>query len=243
MGRDARRKHEAAVRTIAPRWRERHRREQRERRDSGQMSDEERGLLEALEAAGVRTEDFGLFTSASIETTFDYERAMPVLIQWLPRVTDPLLKEIIARSLAGEEAAKGAGARALAAEFGKAPSTAEWHSAKWAMADALATLADASLADDLVVLVRERRHGSARQRLCDALARTKDERAPDALIALLDEPDLAGHAISALRRYGPKAWRPHLERARPTLERLAKDPDVPPLARKQAAAALERLAS
>jgi len=243
MGKDARRRHEAALRYVTPRWRERHRREQRARRESGEIGDEEQGLLDALEAAGVRKEDFGLFGAASIETTFDYEHAMPVLIEWLPRVSDPLLKEILARSLTGEEAAKGEGARALIGEFRKAPSTDEWHSPKWAMADALATLADASMADDLLDLIRDKRHGRSRQRLCDALARTKDDRAPDALIALLDEPDLAGHAISALRRFGPKVWRPYLERARPKLERLAADPDAPPVARKQAAAALERLAS
>jgi hypothetical protein len=243
MGKDAWRKHEAALRHVAPRWRERHRREQRERRDSGQMSEEERGLLEALEAAGVRSEDFGLFISGPRETTFDYERATPVLIEWLPRVRDPVLKEIVVRSLTGEKAAEGTGARALISEFKELPNTEEWHSVKWAIGDALATLAGPSLADDLLELLRDGRHGSARQRLCDALARTKDERAPDALIALLDESDLAGHAISALRRFGPKAWRPHLERARPKLERLADDRSASPLARKQAKAVLERLAS
>jgi hypothetical protein len=243
MGKDARRKHEAALRHVAPGWRERHRREQRERRDSGQMTEEERGLLDALEAAGVRTEDFGLFTSAPTEATIDYERAVPVLIEWLPRVRDPVLKEIIVRSLTGEDSAKGEGACVLVNEFRQAPNTEEWHSVKWAIGDALATLADASLADDLLELLQDGRHGSSRQRLCDALARTKDDRAPEALIALLDEPDLAGHAISALRRYGPKAWLPHLERARPTLERLAGDRGVPPVARRQAAAALERLPS
>jgi HEAT repeat protein len=147
------------------------------------------------------------------------------------------------RSLTGEDSARGEGARVLVDEFRRLPNTDEWQSAKWAIADALATLADASLAGDLLELLRDRRHGRARQRLCDALARTKDERAPDALIALLDEPDLAGHSISALRRYGPRAWLPHLERARPALERVAEDRGAPPFARKQARAALGRLSS
>lgn len=147
------------------------------------------------------------------------------------------------RSLTGQDSARGEGARVLVDEFRRLPNTDEWQSAKWAISDALATLADASLADDLLELLRDRRHGGARQRLCDALARTKDERAPDALIELLDEPDLAGHAISALRRFGPKAWLPHLERARPALVRLSEDRGAPPLARKQAAAVLGRLSS
>jgi HEAT repeat protein len=203
------------------------------------MSQEEVALLEALEAAGVRTEDFGLF--GQVETTFDYKLAVPVLIEWLPRVRDPFLKEVIVRSLTGEAAAAGYGARALVAEFREMPSTEEWSSVKWAVGDALATLADAGVADDLLELVRDQTHGKARERLCDALARTKDPRAPDALIAALDDPELAGHAISALRRLGPKASLPHLERARPRLERLVEDSGATPLARKQATAALARL--
>jgi hypothetical protein len=44
--------------------------------------------------------------------------------------------------------------------------------------------------------------------LCDALKRTADPRAPDALIDLIDDDDIAGHAIYALRSYGPKTALP-----------------------------------
>jgi hypothetical protein len=241
MGRSARRKHEAALEFVAPRWRDGHRREQQRRRKSGEMSADELALLEALETAGISTEDFGLLTSGPVTTTFDYGRAVPVLVEWLPRVHDPVVKEIVIRSLTGRKEAKGAGGRALVEEFRRLPSSDEWLSAKWAIGDALATLADASLADDLLELVGDKRHGSARERLCDALARTKDSRAPDALIALLDDPEVAGHAISALRGLGPKSSLPHLERARAKLERLADDSGAAPMTRKQAKAALERL--
>jgi HEAT repeat protein len=203
------------------------------------MPEEEVALLEALEAAGVSTEDFGLF--GQVETTFDYNLAVPVLVEWLPSVRDPVLKEIVVRSLPGEPSAEGEGARALVDEFRRTPSSDEWQSVKWAIGDALATIADAMVADELLELVHDRSHGRARQRLCDALARTKDPRAPDALIEVLHEPDLAGHAISALRRLGPKASLPHLERARPKLERIRDDPSATPLAHKQAALALKRL--
>jgi HEAT repeat protein len=241
MGRGARRKHEAALEYVAPRWRDRHRREQQRRRERGEMSADELALLEALEAAGVRTEDFGLLASATVETTFDYGRAVPVLVEWLPKVRDPVLKEIVIRSLAGRKEAKSEGGRALVEEFRRLPPSDEWSSVKWAIGDALATLADASVADDLLELVRDQSHGKARERLCDALVRTKDPRAPKTLIEALDDPDLAGHAISALRGLGPKSSLPHLERARPKLERLVEDSGATPLARKQAGAALERL--
>lgn len=205
------------------------------------MPAEELALLETLEAAGVRTEDFGLFASGAVETTFDDGRAVPALVEWLPRVRDPVLKEIVVRSLAGQKEARPEGGRALVAEFRRLPSTDEWLSVKWAIGDALATVADETLAEALLTLVQDRSHERARERLCDALVRTKDSRAPDALIGLLDDPEVAGHAISALRSLGPKSSLPHLQRARPKLERLAEDAGPAPITRKQAKAALERL--
>ena len=102
------------------------------------------------------------------------------------------------------------------------------------------TLADDSIADELVELAQDRRHGSSREMLMDALARTKDERALDALVELVDDDEVAGHAIAALRRLGPKSSLPYLERARHSLERQAAN-GATPLARRQARAALARL--
>jgi hypothetical protein len=78
-------------------------------------------------------------------------------------------------------------------------------------------LAELEIADDLVELITDPRHGRAREMLCDALTRTKDSRAPDVLIELIDDDDVAAHAILALRRHGPKSSLPHLRRARSSL--------------------------
>jgi hypothetical protein len=51
---------------------------------------------------------------------------------------------------------------------------------------------------------------------------------------------MAGHAISALRRLGPKSSLQYLERARPALERQAAA-GMWPIARRQARKALERI--
>jgi len=75
--------------------------------------------------------------------------------------------------------------------------------------------------------------------LCDALKRTKDPRAPDALVELIDDDEVAGHAISALRSYGPKSSLPHLRRARSRLEAVLRRSDASDLAKKQAKRALE----
>ena len=95
--------------------------------------------------------------------------------------------------------------------------------------------------DQLIDLLQDRRHGTARQMLCDALKRTKDPRAPDVLVELVDDEDVAGHAILALRLYGPRSSLPHLRRAQPKLAHVAKDEKYSPFSRQQAGKALERL--
>jgi hypothetical protein len=205
-----------------------------------ERADEEE-LRAALRAAGIRDDDFGFFArdipEAGIRAPrFDFEAAAPVLVDWLPRVKTALVKERIVRSLTGEKTATPLALEPLVAEFRRADD--DW--LKWAIGNALATLADDSIADELVELARDRRHGGSREMLMDALARTKDKRALDALVDLVDDDDVAGHAISALRRLGPKSSLPYLERARPALERQAADGEKL-LARRQASAALARL--
>ena len=210
----------------------------REEQTRAPKSPEWRKLESELQANGVDPTDLGIFSSV-VPTTFDYEAAAPILVRWLPRLRDPVEKEVLARSLTGVKAARSQAARAIVAAFRNADIEAE--SEKWAYGNALSTLADDEIADDLLELVLDRRHGRARQMLCDALKRTKDPRAPDALIDLIDDDDIAGHAISALRSYGPKSSLQHLRRARPKLEAVLKRRTASPLAKRQAQKALERL--
>jgi HEAT repeat protein len=202
---------------------------------------EQAALCADLEAAGVSARDFGFFAREIPEAgirapRFDYAAAAPILIRWLPRAKTSLVKERIVRSLTGEKAAAPDALEPLVSEFRQADD----EGLKWAIGNALATLADASIVDELVELAGDRRHGRSREMLMDALARTKDERALDLLVELVDDDEVAGHAISVLRGLGPKSSLPYLERARPALERQAAE-GVRPIARKQAAAALERL--
>jgi hypothetical protein len=201
---------------------------------------EEAALRADLEAAGISARDFGFFgreiPQAGIRAPrFDYAAAVPILIRWLPRAHTALVKERIVRSLTGEKAATPVALEPLVEEFRRADDEA----LKWAIGNALATLADASIVDDLIELADDRRHGRSRAMLMDALARTKDERALHLLVEF-EGDDVAGHAISALRRLGPKSSLPYLERARPALERQAAA-GVWPIARRQARKALERI--
>lgn len=73
-------------------------------------------LLDALLGAGIDTTDFGSFGWASF-STFDFSGAAATIVEWLPRISDPQVKEAMVRSLADQPTARGEGTRRLIAEF------------------------------------------------------------------------------------------------------------------------------
>ena len=194
-------------------------------------------LLDALEAAGLGTVDFGQFGALS-HTTFDFERAAPIIVDWLPRIDDPDVKETMVRSLAGQPAARGEGARRLLAEFNR-PEYESHVGLRWAIGSTLATLAGPSDADAIIEILRESRHGIARQMLCDALVRTRDHRRADVLLDLIDDDDVAGHAISALRRISDRDR--VAEHMLPKLEAVLARSSATPNAKRQARSAMKAL--
>ncbi len=143
----------------------------------------------------------------------DYRAGIPVLLKWLLLVDNLDVKWAIVDALAWKWT-KPVAARPLIEEFRKAPME-RWRF-KWSIASALCEVADASVFDDLVELVRDKRRGRAREMLAVALAKTKDPRAVDVLIELLDDEEIAGHAVyaalpearGALERFvdHPKTW-------------------------------------
>jgi HEAT repeat protein len=195
-------------------------------------------ILDELTIAGVDVADFGLFTSLR-PITFDFERAAPILVKWLPRMDSPAVVESIARSLRGQREAKGEGARQLVAAYRRMPDSEL--GTKWAIGDSLSTLAGPGDADDVIALLRDRSSGVARQMLCDALTRTRDPRAPDVLIGLIDDDDVNGHAILALRRLG--RWRtvPFPDLSQPKLVAVLDRPRAGDFAKSQARKALATL--
>jgi hypothetical protein len=102
----------------------------------------------------------------------------------------------------------------------------------------LATLAGPADADAIIEILRDRSGGTARQMLCDALSRTKDPRRVAVLIDLIDDDDVAGHSILALRRMG-RGTLPEPERMRPKLEALLERASATEFGQRQARAALK----
>ena len=197
-------------------------------------------MFSELSAAGIATEEFGSFTRSG-SADFDHARAVAILLCWLPTITDGQVRESIARSVTGEPEAREQGAaRILVGEFTRqsdSPTT------RWAIGNALATLADESVADDLILLLRDRSFGKAREMLCEALKRTGDARAPAVLIEVIDDDDVAGHAVSALRSFEPRTGLVLLRQAEPQLKALSERSTATPFARTQAKKALEQVAA
>lgn len=211
------------------------------RRYGGGVVDERDMLVTALENAGVRgPADFGRFVS-NLEyfapSQFDERAAMPVLLEHLPHLQDPKLVAAAAGHLR-RPWARPAAFEVLAEAFRRwAPD--DRMSAGWHLGDALGTVAEARRLPEVLALVLDPRYGRARQQLVGALWRFKKEVAvAEALVDLVNDPDVALHAMSSLRRViGNERALPLLQNVRDTHP----NPKTQEVARRQARAAAKAI--
>jgi hypothetical protein len=73
---------------------------------------------------------------------------------------------------------------------------------KWALGLALAAAANDDVIDDVIRLLRDRRHGGNRDALVSALAKSSDPAARRTLMEFGADPDLASEVQNALKRWG-----------------------------------------
>jgi hypothetical protein len=169
-------------------------------------------VKEALAAAGIDPTDFGRFVNrpfpGALEPShFDEERAVPVLLDWLPRVRSEYVKESMVRHL-HSKAAKGIAVEPLVGEFKHSDNPVY----KFAVADALQYICDKSHFHTLTELAADSRHGEGRAPLVEMMWRIKTEQADRVIIAALGDSEVPFQAMSALRRrMGNAAARPHIE--------------------------------
>lgn len=155
-----------------------------------------------------------------------YRAAIPILLRWLPRVSYDALRQDIVRTLSVKEARPLATAPLVEAYEGE-PN----YGLKWAIGNALEVLADASVFDDIVRIVRDKRHGKAREMVAMALDNMKNPQAVDVLLDLLDDDEVAGHAIIALGRLKVPAKRA-LAKIDRAIEKAATPPKKTPQKRR-----------
>ncbi|MBI1925246.1 HEAT repeat domain-containing protein [Candidatus Poribacteria bacterium] len=128
-----------------------------------------------------------------------YTPAIPILMKHLKIPYHPKIKEGIVRALTVKEA-RGVAGPLLVEEFLNISSqnTMVEQDFKWVIGNALSVVADDEVFEEMVELVKDKGHGTAREMVVLALANMKDSRAVDVLIELLNDSEVAGHAIVAL---------------------------------------------
>lgn len=166
-------------------------------------------LLE-LEKIGVTKHD--LYTAEGKTKIYAnkelFSQVQSILLRWFPKVDDGI-KETIVRFLSVPWSPLST-ARLFINEFKKAPKEAKLD-LKWAIGNALHIFANDEVFDDIVDIATDRRHGSSREMVVASLMRMKNPKAVDVLIKLLDDEDVAGHALKALRRLNAKRARKYIE--------------------------------
>ena len=167
--------------------------------------DDHARVIRALQEAGIPAQSvWDLVNSKGA-----YENAVPVLMELLPLVQDPKVKEGIVRALTVPEARKIATAP-LVVEM---RASRGYGSLGWAIGNALSVVVtpDDDALEELAALIRDETLGSTRQMLADALVRTKDPRAVDVLLEVLPQKDMTGHVINALGKLKAIKARPRIE--------------------------------
>ena len=137
-----------------------------------------------------------------------YRAAVPVLLKWVSMTGNYDVREAIVRALSVPWAKPDA-APVFIKEFRTADSSE--HSYKWALGNGLSIVADDSVVDELIELARDRTHGKSREMLALALANIRDPRVVDVLLELLQDEQMAGHAVIALGKLGASKGRASIE--------------------------------
>jgi HEAT repeat protein len=176
-----------------PEWmRKRDERAHARRQRFEQSQQDSESLREALAAAG-----FEVSSVADLyNRRMNYEAAIPILLEWLPKIEDPAVKESVVRALTVKWARPTA-APLLVDEFRQVDEPSGT-GLRWAIGNALAEVADDSVFEDVVKLAEDRRWGKAREMVVVALGNMRDPRAVGVLRHLLSDDVVAGHAVIAL---------------------------------------------
>lgn len=119
---------------------------------------------------------------------------LPILLMHLESVTDESDKQFLVRCLG----VKGfdAASKPLIREFYHAQDS----SYKWAIGNSLALIADRSVFPDLLKIAQDKCHGTSRQMIVDGLWHYPCDETKAVLVSLLNDNDVAGHAVRAISK-------------------------------------------
>lgn len=183
-------------------------------------------LLSELAEAGLPVETI----SELYQKKFNYKNAVPILLKWIPHISNLYVLDDIVRALT-DKRAKPIAAPVLIMLF-KQVGNLTGSDIRWTIGNALSVVADDSVFDEVVELVTDQRYGRDREMLAVALGNMKNPKVVDVLISLLSDEQVAGHALIALGKL--KA-----EQARPFIQSFLEHPKA--WVRKEARRALNKL--
>jgi len=125
----------------------------------------------------------------------DLRAAIPVLLEWLPRIENRDVKEHVVRALS-DRLARPEAAPVLVSEFRRA----EDDVLRWAIGNALAEVADDSVFREVAEFTQTARFGKAREMVRGAAGDMHQHRAEAIIVlrGLLADDQVAGHAPIAL---------------------------------------------
>lgn len=153
------------------------------------------GLMAELNALGY------MFDSLDeLQRPCDYRTAIPVLIRWLPLLSNDRVKLSVSRALTTPWARPQA-ARVLIDEFKRAPQRGSGD-ITWTIGNALSVVADDSVYQEIVDLALNSDHGRARGMLPLSFVHMKKHRsaAIDVALRLLSDDDVAVASVRFLKR-------------------------------------------
>jgi len=196
-----------------------------------EFAQEEKPLVEALNKAAIPIKSVWDL----VNTGNFYPQAIPILVAHLKHPYPFRIREAITRALSIKDAGAVAYAE-LVREFKELPDSRDvaQHGFKWALGNAISIVADDSNFDEIVELVRDKRHGNTRDMITLRLPNLDPKRAIGVLLELLndDDDEIVGQALTALEKLKAIV-------ARPTVERFLHH--VNPSIRKESAKILARM--
>jgi hypothetical protein len=133
-----------------------------------------------------------------VNTTREYERAIPVLLKHLVKPYSERTREGIARALAVPDARYAW--PVLVEEYRKLPDIKPRNEVKDGLAAALSATATDAVIEELIALAKDKSHGSSRLLLLSPLRKSKSPSARRALQELASDPDLAKEIAAWKRR-------------------------------------------
>jgi len=149
-------------------------------------------LVEELHEAGIDVPTVGALT----RWEEPYPTAIPILLEWFPRIGNFQSKRVILGTLRVKWARKQV-VPALLEEFRRAEGD---HELRWEIAEVVEWIADKSFYEDILALVQDPANGRDRQMLVLALGRLGDTSTVPILLDLLKDEGLRSYAIEALGR-------------------------------------------